>query len=180
MNDIFAQVDYQPEHELGAALKATGHDVKDIKKVVMGHLHLDHAGGLEHFKGTNVPIVVHELELKHAFYSVAAKTDIGVYLPKDLGFDLIFQPCSGDYLEIGAGISLLHAPGHTPGLAIMSVNLPESGAWIFTTDQYHVWQNFEESTPQGWLASDHDDWVRSHQMIQALQKPTKAKTVFGH
>lgn len=45
----------------------------------MGHLHLDHAGGLENFKGTDVPIHVHEKELKHAYYSVATKTDIGVY-----------------------------------------------------------------------------------------------------
>lgn len=52
----------------------------------------------------------------------------------------------------------------------MQVNLRESGTWIFTTDQYHVHENFEADTPQGWLARDHDDWVRSHQMIKGLQK----------
>jgi glyoxylase-like metal-dependent hydrolase (beta-lactamase superfamily II) len=43
----------------------------------MGHLHLDHAGGLSYFKGTDVPIWVHELELKHAYFSVLTKTDLG-------------------------------------------------------------------------------------------------------
>jgi glyoxylase-like metal-dependent hydrolase (beta-lactamase superfamily II) len=43
----------------------------------MGHLHLDHAGGLTYFKGTDVPIWVHELELKHAYFSVLTKTDLG-------------------------------------------------------------------------------------------------------
>lgn len=38
---------------------------------------IDHAGGLENFKGTDVPIYVHEKELKHAYYSVATKSDIG-------------------------------------------------------------------------------------------------------
>lgn len=108
---------------------------QDVKAVIMGHLHLDHAGGLEHFKGTDVPIYVHEKELKHAYYSVATKSDIGVYLPKDLGFDLNWQAFYGPYLELAPGINLRHAPGHTPGLCIMQVNLKESGTWIFTTDQ---------------------------------------------
>lgn len=43
----------------------------------MGHLHLDHGGGLEYFYGTDVPIYVHELEIKHAFYSVATGSDLG-------------------------------------------------------------------------------------------------------
>jgi glyoxylase-like metal-dependent hydrolase (beta-lactamase superfamily II) len=91
LNDIFARVDYSEDHELDAQIKKTGHDIKDVKAVIMGHLHLDHAGGLEHFKGTDVPIYVHEKEIKHAYFSVATKTDIGVYLPKDLGFDLNFK-----------------------------------------------------------------------------------------
>jgi glyoxylase-like metal-dependent hydrolase (beta-lactamase superfamily II) len=114
----------------------------------MGHLHLDHAGGLEHFVGTSVPIYVHEAELKHAFYSVATKTDFGVYLPHYLSFDLNWQAFTGDYLEVAQGINLRHAPGHTPGLVIMQVNLANSGTWICTTDMYHVHENFEDSVSQ--------------------------------
>lgn len=154
--------------------------MKDITAVVMGHLHLDHAGGLEHFVGTKVPIYVHEKELKHAFYSVATKSDLGVYLPQYLSFDLNWQSFTGDFLELAPGINLRHSPGHTPGLVIMQVNLPDSGTWIFTTDQYHVFENYEDGIPQGWLARDHDDWVKSHQMIKMLQKRTNAKMVFGH
>lgn len=153
LNDIFARVDYKEDHELETQIKKTGHDIKDVKAVIMGHLHLDHAGGLEHFKGTDVPIYVHEKEIKHAYFSVATKTDIGVYLPKDLGFDLNFKrkrslsivfeskfftnripAWYGPFLEIAPGINLRHSPGHTPGLAIMQVNLQESGTFIFTTE----------------------------------------------
>ncbi|SMQ54035.1 unnamed protein product [Zymoseptoria tritici ST99CH_1A5] len=180
LNDIFARVDYQTDHELPTQIAKTGHSIKDVKAVIMGHLHLDHAGGLEHFKGTDVPIYVHEKELKHAFHSVATKSDIGVYLPKDLGFDLNWKSFYGDFLELAPGINLRHSPGHTPGLCIMQVNLKESGTWIFTTDQYHVAENYESGVPQGWLARDHDDWIRSHQMITSLQKRTNGKLVFGH
>ena len=63
---------------------------------------------------------------------------------------------------------------------VNQVNLPKSGTWIFTSDQYIVKENYESSAPQGWLARDHHDWVHSNQMIHSLQKITKAKMVFGH
>ncbi|OCK83822.1 Metallo-hydrolase/oxidoreductase [Lepidopterella palustris CBS 459.81] len=180
LNDIFARVDYTEDQELGAQIKKTGHDIKDVKMVVMGHLHLDHAGGLENFRGTGVPIYVHEKELKHAFYSVATKSDLGVYLPHYLTFDINWVPFHNSFLELAQGLNLHHAPGHTPGLCILQVNLPKSGAWIFTTDMYHVSENYEDSVPQGWLAREHDDWVRSNQMIHMLQRRTGARMVFGH
>ena len=180
INDIFARVNYKPEHELDAAIKSTGHDIKDIKAVIMGHLHLDHAGGLTYFKGTDVPIYVHELELKHAFYSVLTKTDLGVYIPQNLHMDLNWKAFHGDTWELAQGITMKHMPGHTPGLSGMLLNLPQSGAWLFTTDQYHVQANYEQDVPQGWLARDHDDWVRTHQMVKSIVKMTGAKLVFGH
>jgi glyoxylase-like metal-dependent hydrolase (beta-lactamase superfamily II) len=77
LNDIFARVDYTKDQELDAQIAKTGHNIKDVKAVIMGHLHIDHAGGLTYFKGTDVPIWVHELELKHAYFSVLTKTDLG-------------------------------------------------------------------------------------------------------
>ncbi|PMD48954.1 Metallo-hydrolase/oxidoreductase [Hyaloscypha variabilis F] len=180
LNDIFARVDYRPEHELENAIAKTGHSINDVKTVIMGHLHLDHAGGLENFVGTGVPICVHEVELKHAYYSVATKADLGVYLPKNLRWELNWQPVHGSSWDIAEGITIRHAPGHTPGLCILQINLRESGTWIFTTDQYHVKENFCDSVPQGWLARDHSEWVRTHQMIRSMAKHTNAKLVFGH
>lgn len=62
-------------------MEEAGYTLKDVSAIVMGHLHVDHAGGLEMFKGTDVPIYVHEAELKYAFYAVATKQDYGAYLP---------------------------------------------------------------------------------------------------
>jgi glyoxylase-like metal-dependent hydrolase (beta-lactamase superfamily II) len=148
-NDLFAQIEYTADKELPAAISKTGHSIKDVKAVILGHLHLDHAGGLEYFVDTNVEIYVHELELKHAFYSVATKSDAVVYMPHYLKFNLNWKTFNAEYLEIFPGLQLRHAPGHTPGLCIMQVNLKESGTWIFTSDQYHIKENYEQSHPQG-------------------------------
>jgi hypothetical protein len=45
-----------------------------------------------------------------------------------------FPAWYGPFLELAPGINLRHSPGHTPGLAIMQVNLAESGTFIFTTE----------------------------------------------
>ncbi|OAA77199.1 Beta-lactamase-like protein [Akanthomyces lecanii RCEF 1005] len=80
-SDVFARVRYEPKHELATAIQATGYNIKDVKKIIMGHLHLDHAGGLDQFLDRkDVEIWVHEEELKSAFWSVATGADEGVYL----------------------------------------------------------------------------------------------------
>lgn len=45
---------------------------------------------------------------------------------------------------------------------------------------YHVRENWEAGVPQGWLARDHEAWVRSHLMIRMLARRTGAKMVLGH
>jgi glyoxylase-like metal-dependent hydrolase (beta-lactamase superfamily II) len=180
IQDVFSRVDYTSDKDLSAQIALTGHSISDIKMVIIGHLHLDHAGGLEYFKGTNIPVYVHELELKYAFYSVATKSDIGCYLPHYLTFDINWVPFHGSYCEIAPGLNLHHAPGHTPGLSILQVNLRNSGTWIFTSDQYHVRENFEDDVPQGWLARDHEAWIRTHQMVKGLKRRTGGKVVLGH
>lgn len=49
--DLFPQTVYTEEMKLPNAIRAAGYDIKDVKAIIMGHLHLDHAGGLEHFIG---------------------------------------------------------------------------------------------------------------------------------
>lgn len=89
VHDVFCRVKYEERHELRNAIAATGNKIEDVKKVIIGHLHLDHAGGLDEFFGrTDVEIWVHDRELKSAFWSVATGADAGVYLKHYLDLDL--------------------------------------------------------------------------------------------
>ncbi|KAJ9611712.1 hypothetical protein H2200_004896 [Cladophialophora chaetospira] len=87
--DVFSRVRYEPQHELRAAVEATGNKLDDIKKIIIGHLHLDHAGGLDEFLDRkDVEIWVHDRELRSAFWSVATGADVGVYLEHYLKLSL--------------------------------------------------------------------------------------------
>jgi glyoxylase-like metal-dependent hydrolase (beta-lactamase superfamily II) len=43
-----------PEQEIGPQLRALGITPADVRRVVLTHLHTDHAGGLHHFPGTEI------------------------------------------------------------------------------------------------------------------------------
>ena len=69
--------------------RTTGNKLEDIKKIIIGHLHLDHAGGLDEFLDRkDVEIWVHDRELRSAFWSVATGADVGVYLEHYLKLSL--------------------------------------------------------------------------------------------
>ena len=58
-----------------------GRTTTDAGYSILGHMHLDHAGGLDQFLDrTDIEIWVHDKELRSAFWSVATGADVGVYL----------------------------------------------------------------------------------------------------
>ncbi|KAL2834774.1 beta-lactamase-like protein [Aspergillus pseudoustus] len=179
--DIFPVTRHEEFHHLPVAIKRAGYGIKDVKAVIMGHLHLDHAGGLEHFRNTGVPIYVHEEEFKHACWAAATGADGAVYLADYLSLDALnWQTFSESQYDLCTGITLYHCPGHTPGLCIMQVNLKEDGTFIWTTDQFHVRENYELDQVQGWLLRDHKAWHDSGKFIKRLQRLFNARLIFGH
>lgn len=140
--DVFSRVKYEPHHELDAAIEATGHKLEDIKKIIIGHLHLDHAGGLDMFLDRkDVEIWVHDLELRSAFWSVATGADVGVYLKHYLKLDLNWKTFDERTLDFCQGLTLHHLPGHTDGLIGLQINMPNTGTFLFISDHCHVIEN---------------------------------------
>lgn len=180
LNDIFARSRYDAEHELDAAIAKVGYNIKDIKMVIIGHLHLDHAGGLDKFIGSDVPIWVHKEELLSAFYSVSTGADAGVYLPHYMRTDYNWKTWDERHQDLCQGITMHHLPGHTAGLCGLQINLEDSGTYIFVSDHGHVKENIWQGIPQGWLARDHQAWFNSNQRLLLMEKTMKAKIIPGH
>ncbi|MEA2375559.1 MAG: N-acyl homoserine lactone hydrolase [Thermoleophilaceae bacterium] len=89
-------------------------DLRSITKVVLTHLHFDHAGGLS-LLPSSVPIVVQRREWEAGQDPAAVAKNF--FLPADYGAvaDQIVL-IDGDHDLLGDGsIQLLLTPGHTPG-----------------------------------------------------------------
>ncbi|RVX74086.1 hypothetical protein B0A52_01918 [Exophiala mesophila] len=180
MYDVSPRKHYVTKNRLDEQIAATGNSIKDVKAVLMGHLHADHSGGLMHFIDTNVPIYVHDLELRNALWCLYTKADAGPYQASYLSPRLNWHTFDDRVTELFAGITMHLCPGHTPGLCCLQVDLPESGTFLFTGDQFHVKENYTLKIPQGLLGRDKNAWFVSTRYIERLESLIGAKLVYGH
>jgi glyoxylase-like metal-dependent hydrolase (beta-lactamase superfamily II) len=164
------------DHQLGLA----GYGIDDIRAVIVDHLHLDHAGGLEHFRGTDIPIYVHADELKTAFYAIATGEDLGPYIPHYIDHTFNWQALHGEDIELFDGMHLHRMQGHAKGLLTLHVEFKDAGHFLFVSDEFPLEQNFQEPRPQGWIMRDHEAWWQSYRRTRTLADRLDATVVYGH
>ena len=168
------------EHALEDDLEKAGFDLDDIDGVVMSHLHLDHAGQLDRFEGRDIPIYVHEEELKFAYYS--AKTDDGsiAYLANDFDRDLNWELVHRDTHTIADGFELHHLPGHTPGVLGARVETDE-GTLLIAGDEAYVDANYTDEVPLGpGLLWSERAWRESLYTLKELERVHDCDVLHGH
>jgi len=168
------------DHSLEADLDAHGYALDDIDAVVMSHLHLDHAGELDTFEGTDTPVYAHAEELEYAFRS--AKTDEGsiAYLASDFDGQYNWQLVHEETHTLAPGFELLHLPGHTPGLLGARADT-DDGTVLVAGDEAYVESNYEEGVSLGpGLVWSEPAWRRSRRRLKELERRTDADVVFGH
>lgn len=177
--EAFAHVDAD-ERDLKTALGEVGYTVEDIDIVVQSHLHLDHAGGLYHFEGTDVPVYVHRREIEHAYLS--ANTDAGdnSYLPADFDRDLNWQVVHHDR-QLLPGIELLHLPGHTPGLLGAHIERADADDLLVAGDVAFLAPNYEQRRSMGAsLLYDSKANEESLRRLQSIERKTDPTVLYGH
>jgi glyoxylase-like metal-dependent hydrolase (beta-lactamase superfamily II) len=176
--EAFAHVD-AAERDLETALSGAGYALSDVDAVVMSHLHLDHAGGLYHFEGTDVPVYVHRRELEFAYLS--AKTDAGsvAYWAPDFDRDLNWQVVEGDR-QLYEGFDLLHLPGHTPGLLGATIEAGDETVLV-AGDEAYMEANYEAGRSMAAsLLWDNRAWYESLQRLRDIERRTGADVLLGH
>ncbi len=169
------------EHRLDDDLEAAGYGIEDIDYVFQTHLHLDHAGGLEFFDGTDVPVFVHEEELKFAYYSAKSDEGSAAYVLEDFDHDLNWHVLKREREQHFEDVEFIHFPGHTPGLTGTMIHLDDEGTIVFTGDQLYQLPNYEEGIPLGGpLVWGKTQWRESLELIRALERRHDAEVVLGH
>jgi glyoxylase-like metal-dependent hydrolase (beta-lactamase superfamily II) len=169
------------EHRLDDDLAEEGWSIDDIDYVFMTHLHIDHAGGLEFFDGTDTPVFVHEDELKWAHYSANTDQGDGGYLPTELNHDLNWEVVKGSRRELFEDIEFWHQPGHTPGLMGMKVEHDSAGTIMFAADEVYRRTNYVDEVALGagllWSRPHWEDCLADLKELDAREDP---EMIFGH
>ena len=132
---------------LVSQLSVLGMSPSDIDFFAPSHSHFDHVGNASLF--ANSKLLIRELELDFMF---GLGQEMGL-VQKELVDPLresVTILIEGDYDVFGDGsVTIVPAPGHTPGHSVLFVNLEHSGTLALTGDLYHLEESRERRiTPQ--------------------------------
>lgn len=167
------------EHHLEDDLDEAGYSIDEIDAVIQSHLHLDHAGGLYSFAGTDTPVYVHEEELKYAYYSAKTESGSSAYITEDFDHDLNWKVIHRER-ETHEGIDVLHLPGHTPGLMGLDLET-DDGRVLVIGDQAYMRANYDEEMPLGaGLLWSKRAWYDSLRWIKEVERRESATVICGH
>jgi glyoxylase-like metal-dependent hydrolase (beta-lactamase superfamily II) len=108
-----------------AGLAAIGKHPSDVTRIVLTHVHPDHAGGAaEMAQRTGAPVLTHAADAEYAEAGRSPKADKSFLSGRILNrvnngkfakFEVASPLADGDLLEVGGGLRVLHTPGHSPG-----------------------------------------------------------------
>jgi glyoxylase-like metal-dependent hydrolase (beta-lactamase superfamily II) len=128
-----------------AQLKRIGVEPSDVSKIILSHLHVDHAGGLQSFLDADVYVQKDE----HAYAMHPNSFQALAYAEETFNIPQIkWNFLEGDDLIL-PGLAVFMAPGHTAGLQCLIAELPESGFYVLAADAAYLQENLDENLPGG-------------------------------
>jgi N-acyl homoserine lactone hydrolase len=149
---------------------------EDLDYVVFSHLHFDHAGNARMFAGAGPRLVVNDKEREFALGFEGLFT--GAHLKTDYeGLD--FETVSGD-TEFLPGVTLVEAPGHTPGTMALKVDLADEGTMIFTSDAIYMGDSYGPPAVPAAIVNDLSQWYASVEKLRGIAEQSDAAVIFGH
>ena len=167
--------DIKENNSAAEQIKKIGLKPSDIKKIILSHLHVDHAGGLLYFPDAEVYVQKDEFAYAHhpnSFQAAAYLTD--TFNMPNIKWKLL----EGDDVII-PGLTVIMAEGHTPGLQALIVELPQSGFYILGGDSSYLRENIEKNIPPG-AAWNPVAGQYSIKRLKAVQKLLDAQYFPGH
>ncbi len=138
---------FKPDQEFREAIKVLGLTPKDFKAVIISHGHLDHAGAIDNFLGTTVPIYFQKAELAEIRKVAEGKTAGAAYIRGDFKHlnELNIREIEGPWDFFGDGsVIVLPTPGHTAGHQSLYVKLSANQRFIYCADALYALESMEK------------------------------------
>lgn len=164
------------QQTIPAQLDACGFGLEDVSVLANSHLHIDHVGGNQLFKGTNVRNLMHEKELAQArdhepfeFYG---------YSDKSWDYEgANIETFSGDH-ELASGLTALETPGHTVGHCSFLLE-GSARSMLLAMDVSYTAAAFEKGVQAGFHHTPVDG-LRSIARVKEVAADKGAEIFFSH
>jgi len=168
----------KPEQEIGAQLKQMGINSKDVTKVILTHMHTDHAGRLHDFPHSNIHVNMPEYKRTRGF-----RGELDGYLPHRMPAWFSPQPIVFDDGALGSfqetwnvtakgDVKVVPTPGHTPAHVSVIVALEDIN-YFLAGDTTYSEENLIRKIPDG-VSPDPKQAIETMKNILnfAVQRPT--------
>jgi 4-pyridoxolactonase len=163
------------DQTIPAHLERCGFGLADVTAVVNSHLHIDHVGGNQLFKGTNVRHLIHEKEVAQARNH--APFEFFGYSDKSWDYEgANIETFSGD-TELAKGLWVYETPGHTVGH--VSVLVDGVHPLLFAMDVAYTADALERGIQPGFHHTPVDG-VRSIARVKQLAEERGAQIFLSH
>jgi len=168
----------KPEEEVGIQLKQMGIGVKDVKKVILTHMHTDHAGGLHHFPESKIHVYMPEYQRTKGFQG-----QVDGYLSQRYPKWFSPQPIEFDSGAFGAfdrswnvtakgDVKVVPTHGHTPA-HISVIAMMDDVNYFLAGDTSYSEENLIQKIADG-VSPDPNQAIDAMQNILSFanQRPT--------
>jgi 4-pyridoxolactonase len=163
------------EQTIPGQLEKCGFSLDDVDVLVNSHLHIDHVGGNQLFKGTKVRNLIHERELAQA--RDHAPFEFFGYSDKSWDYEgANIETFSGD-TELAKGLWVYETPGHTVGH--VSVLVDGDRPLLFAMDVAYTADALERGIQPGFHHTPMDG-VRSIARVKQLAQERGAQIFLSH
>lgn len=173
---ILPETDGEP---LVEELARHGVALDDITRIVLSHLHNDHAGGLRLFE-PGVPVHVQRVELEYGLNGHPFPERHGMFRVDFDDPQINWQLMDGDE-EIVPGLHATFTPGHTPGHQSFIVELADGGGYAFAFDAADLTENVvDEIAPGGFVHCEAAVPLASLLRFKAIAAQRSLPVIPGH
>lgn len=170
----------EPEQYIVPALAKHGVKPDEIEKIILTHLHWDHAKGVLELPNT-IPVYVQRTELIYAIDPTPPdakhyETNVKDEIPYFLKYYHQLRLVDGEQ-TLDEGLWVTPLPGHSPGSQGVVAETPD-GTFVMTGDLINCMENWTKRLPAG-ICHSLDDYYRSFAKLEKLEKQG-AKILPGH
>ncbi len=171
----YLSISMKPEGDIREYLRALGLTPRDVRYIVLSHLHIDHAGALRFFP--EAEIIVQLDEYRYAYHP--APWAASNYRRADFDYpNLKWKLIDGDY-RLFPGATIVLSNGHSPGTQALVVDLPQTGTVVLAGDSVPLKRNVDKGILPG-IVWNSDLAMKSIQRLKVIAEERGGVIFPGH